>query len=684
MGLLIGIDAGGTFTDLMVHDTETGLTYSHKTSSTPANPADAIVRGIEELLACHRLPGASVERVSHGTTVGTNALLQRSGARISLITTRGFRDLIEIGRQTRPYNFDMHTDFPPPVVPRHRRVEIEERVGADGSILAAVDQSDLDRAIGEVLREEPEAVAVCFLFGYLNPVHELEVKRALGVRAPKLFVSTSSEVQPEFREYERISTTVLNAYLQPAMARYLDAVDRELAIKMPGVRVAISRSNGGLMSLPLSKSFPIRTALSGPAAGVIGAASVLRSAGRPNAITFDMGGTSADVALILDHECGYRHASSIGGFPIRMPMLDIHTVGAGGGSIAWFDKDNLLKVGPRSAGAVPGPAAYDKGGVEPTVTDANVALGRLSPAGLLGGAMRLDQDLARQAVNQVAVPLALSVEHAACGIIDIVTSNMVRAIRAITVERGFDPRDFALVAFGGAGPLHARSVAAELGIGEILVPSRPGLLCAAGALTSRFKEDLVRTVNRPIRDDADLSQIASGIAELLDQAKAWSAVEVIDPATVEHQVVLDMRYMGQNFELPIPLSREEIQALPQADTLRDRFFTEHDRQYGFHAPDGVIEVVNIRMTAESGAGPGLVHDQVNVDRPAAVPRGTRTICFDISGSISTPVYWRDDLVSGQKLIGPAVVDQLDTTSLLFPGDGLEVDTNGNLIIAVKS
>jgi N-methylhydantoinase A len=683
MGLAIGIDAGGTFTDLIVRDSQTGETYSHKLSSTTSNPADAIVQGIEDLVARHDLAADTIDLVAHGTTVGTNTLLQRNGARIALVTTKGFRDLLEIGRQTRPLNYDMHTDFPPPLVPRHRRVELLERMDANGNVITSIADEDLESAIAEVLQSRPEAVAISFIFAYLNPLHERQVKHYIEAAAPGLFLSTSSEVQPEFREYERFSTTTLNAYLQPVMARYFDTLNHRLEKILPNARIAISRSNGGLMSLPLARSFPIRTALSGPASGVIGAIDLQRVASRPNAITFDMGGTSADVAMVRNYTCNYRHTSTIGGFPIRMSMLDIHTVGAGGGSVAWFDSDDLLKVGPRSAGAYPGPACYGLGGIDATVSDANLVLGRLPPGGLLGGTMRLYPELARKAIAKVTAPLGLSVEEGARGIIDIVISNMVRAIRVITVERGFDPRNFFLFAFGGAGPLHARQVAVNLGMSEILVPPLPGILCAHGALASRFKEDMVRTIKRELNGPADRGDIAASIAELLQDARRWAATEKFSDASLHTDVVLEMRYVGQNFELSVPIGPREINRLPSVDDLRRRFYLEHDRQYGFHADDGVIEVVNIRLTAEVLNIQKLPSGGSNAKRSSIANVDSRLVLFDHKTPHCTPVYERNRLQVGQQLIGPAVIDQSDTTTLLFPGDHLRVDDHLNLIMTVN-
>jgi N-methylhydantoinase A len=617
--------------------------------------------------------------------VGTNTLLQRTGARVALITTKGFRDLLEIGRQTRPLNYDMHADFPPPVVPRTHRVEIAERVGADGEIVVEITDEERERVASKIAALKPEAVAIALIFSYVNPQHEQQIKHAVAAALPGVFISASSEVQPEFREYERFSTTAINAYLQPTLAHYFDSLGGRLATTLPGARVAISRSNGGLMSLEHAKSLPIRTALSGPAAGVVGAIEAMRGAKRSDMITFDMGGTSADVALVQEGKCRYRHSSSIGGFPIRMAVLDILTVGAGGGSVAWFDHDELLKVGPLSAGAKPGPACYGLGGTQPTVTDANLALGRLPSGGLLDGKMPLDMGLAREAIGRISAPLGLSIEDAARGILDIVTANMVRAIRGITVERGFDPRDFSLFAFGGAGPLHARHVAASLGVAEVLIPALPGILCAQGALASTFKEDIVRTVRRKLNDTQDHAEIQSTIIALSREARRWLASEGAPDDCLEVVVALEARYVGQSFELTIPLRSDEIERLPSLEEIRKRFLVEHERQYGFHSDDGVIEVVNIRLTATivrrttSFAGRPRRTESNNLPDPAP-----RQVWFDGESPIQTPVYQRTHLTVGQNIIGPAVIEQFDTTTVIFPGDELSVDSESNMIVTIGS
>ncbi|MDQ3561065.1 MAG: hydantoinase/oxoprolinase family protein, partial [Pseudomonadota bacterium] len=490
---IIGVDVGGTFTDLFAFDRASGAFALHKTSSTPDNPARAILTGIQELVEKTEIDFDQISMVAHGTTVATNALIQRKGGAVAMVTTENFRDLIEIGRQVRPKLYDLKADFPQPLARREHRFEVRERVGPAGEVIQPLDEGSVTAAVAAVRESGAKSCAVGFLFSYLNGEHERRVGEALRAALPGMWVSLSSEVQPEFREYERFSTTVLNAYLQPLLANYMTTLQRELSAIAPAARIGINQSSGGLMSVERAKSFPIRTALSGPAAGAMGAAHVAAMAGRTDAITLDMGGTSADVALIRGLKTKLSFARDVAGFPVRLPMVDINTVGAGGGSVAWFDRDGLLKVGPLSAGAAPGPACYGRGGEEATVTDANLVLGRLSTRGLLGGAMPLDAEAARRAVGRLAEKLGFTTERTAQGILDIVTANMVRAIRAISVERGHDPRDFVLMPFGGAGPLHANACARSLGIREIAVPYAPGILCAEGLLVADLSESWVRS-----------------------------------------------------------------------------------------------------------------------------------------------------------------------------------------------
>src|SRR3954471_18760469 len=594
MSWMVGVDVGGTFTDFFAFEEQTDRIVLYKVPSTPGNPADAVIAGLRELASRHGIDLAAVTRLSHGTTVATNALIQRRGGKIALIVTEGFRDLIEIGRQIRPKVFSLQEDYPAPLVPRELRFEAPERITADGSAIRALAPEALPALVKQVGDAKPDACAVCLLFSFLNPKHEAMIRDALAAAYPDMYLSISSEVQPEFREYERLSTTVLNAYLQPVIDRYLGDFAAGVAEAAPKAALGINQSSGGLMSVERARHVPIRTALSGPAAGAVGAIHMARLSGVPDVISLDMGGTSADVALIREYTAGTTFNKWIEGYPARLASLDINAVGAGGGSIAWFDRDGLMKVGPQSAGAQPGPACYGHGGAEATVTDANLVLGRLSPKGLLGGDMALDEGLARKAIAPLAERLDFPVERTAHGMLGIVVANMVRAIRAVSVERGHDPRNFALLPFGGAGPLHATDVARSLGIKRCLVPFAPGILCAQGLIVSDLRETFVRTAVTPL-DERRRDEVRSRIGELKAQADAWFEAELVGRENRSIDIVLDARYVGQNFELAIGLASAD--PLPAADEVKQHFFAEHERAYGFHNPADPVEIVNFRLIA---------------------------------------------------------------------------------------
>ena len=656
MSWTIGVDVGGTFTDFYVLDEASGAVHTGKWPSTPDNPARAIVDGLLALASRHGIDLAGLRRLSHGTTVGTNALIQRRGGDVVMITTRGFRDLLEIGRQTRPHMYSLVEDHPPPLVERRRRFEIDERMGADGEAITEPAPDAVAAAVEQVRASGADACAVCLLFAFRNPEHEHRVTAALRAALPGLPVCTSFEVQPEFREYERFSTTVLNAYLQPVLGRYLSTLEEALADVAPGASLGINQSSGGLMSPARARALPVRTALSGPAAGAMGAAHVAKRAGAPrrrdsgdprgtppdaahsaklsgrrNVITLDMGGTSADVALIRDFRAGVSFERDVAGFPVRLPSVDVETVGAGGGSIAWFDRDGLLKVGPASAGADPGPACYGRGGRQPAVTDANLVLGRLPARGLLAGEMRLDASLARAAIAPIAERLGFEVERTARGMLDVVVANMVRAIRTISVERGYDPRGFTLMAFGGAGPLHARDVAAALGMREILVPAAPGILCAQGLIVSDLKEDFVAGDRIP-GDAAGLRRLAGHVEALAARARAWFDAERIPAASRRIELAVDARYVGQNFELTVPLAAEDDRgrgrlAVPLRG-IADAPTSAADRsELGLFPESGDCWSGGPPASAADGRGTGLFHTSgadgsdgtVDVDGAMVVP-----------------------------------------------------------------
>jgi N-methylhydantoinase A len=690
MTWVIGVDVGGTFTDFFAVDPVSGRQALFKRPSTPEDPGKAILDGLREMAESTGVSLEDADRVAHGTTVATNALIQRKGGRVTLVTTEGFRDLLEIGRQVRPHMYDLQLDVPAPLVPEERRLEVSERITAGGRVVKPLKAKEIERVVDAVRATEAQSCAVCLLFAFESPEHEQAVGAALAKALPDMSLSLSSEVQPEFREYERFTTTVINAYLQPVMTGYVERLAAGVAKLAPKASLGINQSSGGLMTPERAQSVPVRTALSGPAAGAMGAAAVARRVGIPDVITLDMGGTSADVALIRAAEPALAFQRSVAGFPIRLPMVDIDTVGAGGGSIAWFDLDGLMKVGPQSAGAVPGPACYGLGGTEPTVSDANLALGRLAPRGLLGGGMALDANLARQSLVSIAGKLGMSVEQVAQGVLDIAVANMVRAIRTISVEKGNDPRDFALMAFGGAGPLHARPVAVELGITRMIIPPAPGILCAEGLIVADLKEEFV-TAERALVDASIQDRIGQQFTQSGKQATEWLKAQGQEPGRWQISVSADMRYQGQNFELSVLLGnasivKETAWFTPgSVEEIRQAFFAEHDKAYGFHNPEDEIELVAMRVTARSAMYQEPALPTVPSTAPALpAAREMREVWFEPSAPINeTPVYERSALIPGMVLIGPAIVEQLDATTPIEPGDRAEVAADGSLIITIN-
>lgn len=678
---VVGVDVGGTFTDFSARGLSTGQVLIHKRPSTPDDPSRAVLTGLRELTDKYRIDPGSIERFAHGTTVATNALLQRKGARVAIITTKGFRDLLEIGRQVRPHIYDLQLDAPQPLAARQYRFEIDERIGPTGEIVRPLSDAAIVDLVTELRRApEIEGLAVCLLFAFLNPAHENRVASALRGAFPGKFVSVSSEVQPEFREYERFSTTLINAFLQPEVSRYMDRLKAEVATVAPNAEFGIFQSSGGLMSVDRASQFPVRTALSGPAAGAVGAAGAGAMSDIADIITLDIGGTSTDVCLIQGGKTAVASMRDISGFRIRLPMVDIHTVGAGGGSIAELGADGLMKVGPESAGAVPGPACYRLGGTLPTVSDANVILGRL-PMTLTGGGMTIDRDLAVKAIEPLATALGLSVERTALGIVGIVTSNMVRAIRVVTIEKGYDPRKFRLMPFGGAGGLHAADVARSLGISRIIVPHAPGILCAEGLILSDLQEDFIASCR--IRVDTRMDEAARVVAELASQGESWLAVEA--ERAVEGRLVLslDMRYVGQNYELAVEIANgAKPPALPGSDDLKAAFFAEYQRSYGHCDANAPIEIVNVRLRAVAK----LSQSSSSASSPKVfVPAfDTKDVWFDENGPTATPMYDRAGLPVGTTISGPAIITQLDSTTVVPPRAELRVDAALNMIMEVKN
>ncbi|HEX2027543.1 MAG TPA: hydantoinase/oxoprolinase family protein [Nitriliruptorales bacterium] len=659
------MDVGGTFTDLVLDDD--GSLRVAKVPSTRHDQAEGVLDGVERLEA----DATTLGRFAHGTTVATNALLERDGARTVLVTTAGFRDLLEIGRQDRPSLYDLTVDRPPPLVARDQVVEADERLAADGSVLRALEEPDAVAAAVAAL--EPEAVAICLLFSFRDDRHERAVADAVAQRLGGVPVSRSSEVLAVFREYERASTTALNAYVAPRLARYLASLQRRLEEAGLRCTVEVMRSGGGTFAAELAARLPVHTLLSGPAAGAWGAAAVARASGRPDVIAFDMGGTSTDVTLVDGGRPATTAEGAIGGLPFAATATDIHTVGAGGGSIAWRDAGGALRVGPRSAGAEPGPAAYGRGGTDATVTDAHVVLGRLDPNAPLGGTLQLEPDAAAAAVGRLGERLGLDVEECALGIVRVAEANITRALRVVSVERGKDPRDRALLAFGGAGPLHQGPLARELGCPVVIVPPHAGVLAALGLLAAPIATDSARTHLR-LLDRLDTDQLEDGWRQLEAEAR-----ELLDEQAVTARAVhrsADCRYRGQAYELEVPVDDAD------ADALAAAFHALHDERYGYAQPDEPVEVVNLRVRAE-GPPPRSPLPEVADGRGAEQAEvGTRRVVVDGQGR-ECPVYARERLGRGDRFRGPAVVAGVDTTCLVLADQTASVDQVGSLVLTFQ-
>jgi len=676
----VGVDSGGTFTDICLFDEATGRIEVWKVPSTPDDPSRGIAEGVEQGMRRVAAEGGTIVYFGHGTTVATNALIQHRGVKTGLVTTDGFRDLLEIGRQKRPDLYDIQADKALVLVPRDLRLEVPERVLYSGEIATPLDEAAVRAAARTLKAANVKAVAVSFLYGFLRPDHEMRAVAILREELPDAFISAGHAIAPEFREYERLSTVVLNAYLGPVMARYINRLAPRLESLGMTAPPHLTQSNGGVIGFASAADMPVRTILSGPATGVVGAQAIGRLAGFEDLITFDMGGTSTDVALLQGGQCKLASEATVHGYPIKAPMLDIHTVGAGGGSIATIDEGGLLKVGPRSAGADPGPVCYDKGNQEPVTTDANVVLQTLNPHHLLGGRMRIRQDLARQAVGRLADRLGLGLEETAQGVLSVVTANMARAIRVISVQRGHDPRDYTLMAFGGAGPLHAARLARELDIKRVLVPANPGILCAMGLLLTDLRADFAGTRLMPATDDS-VGEVAQGFAALAERAGQWFAHEAIAAADRRLARTADMRYEGQNYELAVPVPEGPITSETMR-TLTVRFADAHRQRYGFAPETDPVQVVTLRVEATGIVAKAALksHPDAGPDASDAITERRPVWLAETRGIVDTPIYARDRLRPGNRFTGPAIVEQMDATTLVPPGMTARVDRWLNLIL----
>lgn len=676
--LRIGVDVGGSFTDFVLIDSDQAQFHYFKVPSTPHDPSVAIAEGVREMLRLFNADPAQVGFFGHGTTVATNMIIERRGVPTALLTTRGFRDVLAIGRQTRPALFDYSVTKPPALVERYRRFEIDERLDAKGGVLEPLDTAQTAEVARQMGQQGVESVAICFLHAYRNPEHERVARGIVESILPGVYISISSEVLPEFREYERTSTTVLNAYVGPRMQRYLERLKGRVAEVGIPVEPLTVHSNGGLLSLKSVEKLPVLTCLSGPAAGVVGAAAVGAAAGFGNLITFDVGGTSTDVSLIDQGRPQFTSNRLVAGYPAKVPMIDIHVIGAGGGSIAQVDEAGGLKVGPRSAGASPGPVAYGLGGTEPTLTDANICLRRLNPVALLEGRMPVDRERAVAVIEEkVARPLGIPVEDAAYGMLQVATANMSRAIRAISTEHGHDLGQFALMAFGGAGPLHASEVARECGLPRILIPVEPGTMCARGILVSDISRDFVRT-HLSVADSESWPAICELIAQMREDGQTWLAGEQVAPSDRHFAISLDARYLGQNHDIAIPMPSASIDHLEQ---FLQAFQDVHRNQYGYAIDGRAVEIVNCRVKAvgtiaRDALTSRALHGSL---RSALIDR--RSVYFGSGeGWLDTSIYRRAALPVGEVFDGPAVIEEMSATTVVLPGQHARVDEVGNILI----
>jgi N-methylhydantoinase A len=690
----LGIDIGGTFTDGALVDEATGEILIVKVPTTPVDPAIGFMAAVERALQRVQSTGEAVRLVVHATTVATNALIEGKTARVGMITTRGFRDILEIGRQIRSRLYDVHLTKPRPLVSRRWSLEVGERLDAAGAVLEALDTEGVRRAVRQLKAEGVEAIVCCFLHSYINAAHERLAADIIRAEYPEAFLSVSSEVCPEYREYLRASTTAVNAAVMPIVSRYLDALESRLQARGIAAPFYVMQSSGGVMSVRSAKQRPVYMVESGPAAGVIAAGAFALPHGYSNVISFDMGGTTAKVGLIregrpqlsTEFEVGGQAITPMGegrgsGYPVRTPVIDLVEVGAGGGSEAWIDAGGAMRVGPQSAGAVPGPVCYGQGGATPTITDANLLLGRLNPEFFLGGEIALDPEAGRGAITaRCGRPLGLDPLQAASGIVEIANAHMMGAIRLISVQRGYDPRDFALVAFGGAGPLHANALARELGIPTVLIPPSPGIASALGMLMTDLTHEFVAT-RRQLLATLQPAMLVALFRDYEAQGDERLAHEGVAPTQRRLVRTLDLRYRGQSHELTVTAPAGDL-TTQDLERIQEQFHETHARAYGYAAREDPVELVNVRLTA-IGVSPKprlKALPQGSGDFRGAV-KGHRPVWFgEASGFVACPVVDRYRLQWGDRISGPAVIEELDSTTVVHPGYTAVVDRHGNLLL----
>jgi N-methylhydantoinase A len=674
----IAVDIGGTFTDVVAVDDQ-GRIYRSKSLTTPED----LARGIQDCLSAAKIEVSKANFFVHGSTVTINAVLERKGARTGLITTKGFRDVYEIGRGNRPEGYNLFFKRPAPLVPRDLRLEVDERLYATGEVLKPLDEPSAMTTIGALKSAGVESIAVCLLHSYANPVHEQRLGRLLGEQFPEVYVSLSHEILREFREYERTSTTVLNSYVGPLVNRYLVSLEKILGESGFCGTFRIMQSNGGVMSAETAKKMPVTLMESGPVAGVIAAAHLGEKLDCRHIISFDMGGTTAKASLIKDFHPEVTSSYYVGGYvsghPMMLPVVDIVEVGNGGGSVAWIDPAGGVKVGPQSAGALPGPACYGQGGTEPTVTDANLIAGRIDPEYFLGSGIRLRREQAAQAITEkIATPLGISLEDAALGILTIADFNMSLAVRAVSVEKGYDPRDCALVPSGGGGGLHAMAIARELSVPRVIVPPMPAHFSAFGMLLADLKHDYVQTFVRELNETSG-AELADAFASIAKSAIETLTEEGASATQIALRRFLDMRYRGQEYTLPVPVT-EDLRALGDFGAVRSRFDQLHQEHYGHSAPEEPVMMVNLRLSAlgrlDSRLPPGSIYRDGDRGK-----RGERPVIFDGGAdAVLSPIYLRSGLKTGDGIAGPAIIEEIGATHLLYPDDKMEVNEFGHLVI----
>ncbi|HTU21433.1 MAG TPA: hydantoinase/oxoprolinase family protein [Gemmataceae bacterium] len=689
----LGIDIGGTFTDATLLDEVTGAVRIVKVSTTPRDPAQAFMEVVRRLLKQAEVLPAEVRFVVHATTIATNAIIEGKVAATGFVTTEGFRDILEIARQVRPSLYDLRFEKPPPLVPRHRCFGVLERLGPRSEVLRPLDEETVRHVAAQLRQEKVESVAVCLLHAHVNPCHEQRVGAILREALPGVLISLSSEVAPEFREYLRASTTVINACIRPGVARYLHNIESRLRETGLTGELLVMQSSGGVITAAAMREKPVYMIESGPAAGVTAAAHLGNRLGFPDVISFDMGGTTAKAALIengtprltKDYEVGASARAGSGsqrggGYPIRTSVLDLVEIGAGGGSIAWVDSGGMLRVGPPSAGADPGPASYGKGGREPTVTDANLILGRINPNYFLGGEIVLDAQQAERAIHEkCARTLGMEVPAAAQAIVEIANAAMVNALRLVSVQRGYDPRDFVLVAFGGAGPAHVNRLAAEMGIATTLIPLGPGIFSAHGLLVSDLKHDYSAPIMRRA-DRVDRRELVEVFMRLEKEGRSALIHDGVGSQEMVFHHRADLRYAGQSFELTVPVLCNDPVADIVAET-RKRFHREHERAYGYSAPAEPVEWVNVRLTALGKIAKPALRDWTKTGDCRAAQKASRPVYFaESNGFVPCPVYDRYLLPVGAVADGPAIVEELDSTTVIHPGYHGRVDRFGNLLL----